>query len=158
MCSTGQGNSASKVTSRKIWRYAYGAFDGACELLDSTDWNSLFSSGDINACWSIWKEEIMQLCIPQSTVWIRRNLPLINKQVVQTIRKRDARFGKTKKCKSPALLEKYRAARTGLLLLFVWTRQNFFSHGEPQILRTFASQSSSYPNKTAVYQLLFIMI
>ena len=35
--SAGQKKRAPKVKSRKIWQYAYGDYDSACEVLDSTD-------------------------------------------------------------------------------------------------------------------------
>ena len=123
-----------KVKSRKVWRYAHGDFDHACELLDSTDWNSLFSSGDINICWSSWKArflEVMQLCIPQTTLRARRNLPWLTKQVIQAIRKRDAIFRRSKKCRSPVIYQKYRAARNKVTALIRLNKKKFF-----QSLRT----------------------
>ena len=123
-----------KVKSRKIWRYAYGDFDRACELLESTDWNSLFSSGDVNTCWSNWKVrflEVMQLCIPQTTLRSRRNLPWLSKQVIQAIRKRNALFRRTKKCRSPAVYQKYRAAKNKVTALIRLNKKKFF-----QSLRT----------------------
>ena len=120
-----------KFKSRKIWRYAHGDFDHACELLDSTDWNSLFSSGDINTCWSSWKArflEVMQLCIPQTTLRTRRNLPWLTKQVIHAIRKRDAIFRRSKKCRSPVTYQKYRAARNKVTALIRLNKKKFSNH------------------------------
>ena len=127
--SAGQRKCVPKVNRRKIWRYALGDFDRASELLLSTDWNSLFSSGDINICWLNWKTrflEVMQLCIPQSTVRSSKNLPWLNKQVIQAIRKRNALFRKTKKCKSPAVFGKYRAAKNKVTALIRLNKKTFF--------------------------------
>ena len=86
--SVGQRKSAPKTRSRKIWRYAHGDYNRACELLDAVDWGSIFNPEDINESWSKWKKkflEIMQLCIPQSTVRSCRNLPWLNNKVMQAI-------------------------------------------------------------------------
>ena len=127
--SAGQRKSAPKAKSRKIWRYAYGDYDRACELLDSTDWGSLFNSDDVNECWLKWKArflEIMHLCIPQPTVQSRRNLPWLNKQVIQAIRKRDALFRKAKWCKNSSIFQKYRAARNRVTALIRLNKTKFF--------------------------------
>ena len=127
--SAGQKKSVPKPKSRKIWRYAHNDYDRGCELLESTDWSSLFRSGDVNTCWANWKArflEVMQLCIPQSTVYSCRNLPWLNKRVMQAIRKRDALFRKAKKCKSFAVFQKYRAARNRATALVRLNKAKFF--------------------------------
>ena len=86
--SAGQRKTAPKASSRKIWRYAHGDYDRACELLNATDWGFLFNSDDVNICWSKWKArflEVMHLCIPQTTVRSCRNLPWLSKQFKQSI-------------------------------------------------------------------------
>ena len=95
-------------------------------------WNSLFSSGDISTCWSSCKArflEVMQLCISQTTLRSSRNLPWLTKQVIwakQLIRKRDAVFRRTKKCRSPAIYQKYRAARNKVTALIRLNKKKFF--------------------------------
>ena len=56
-----------KRNPRKIWRYAHANFDQACQLLDATNWNEVFTSEDVNVCWDNWYRKflkIMEECIP----------------------------------------------------------------------------------------------
>ena len=52
-------NCKSTLTSvrkaRKVWRYAYANFDMAHEMISEIDWDSVFSSKDIDVCWANWQ-------------------------------------------------------------------------------------------------------
>ena len=44
---------------RKIWRYSYAIWDGACEAIDDFDWDSIISD-DIDVACENWLNEFMQ--------------------------------------------------------------------------------------------------
>ena len=114
-----------------MWRYTHANFDLACELLDSTDWDLLFCSGDVNECWSNWKSrflQVMELCVPQSTLRSRRNLPWLTKTIVQAIRRRNSLFRVAKRSKSSASYQKYRAARNRVVALLRLSKAKYFNN------------------------------
>ena len=83
-----------KSSIRRVWQYSLADFDRAAELLDSVDWDSILPH-DVDAYWSAWKNyflQIMDICTPHSVVKIKRNLPWINKSIVNAIRKRNTYF------------------------------------------------------------------
>ena len=70
--SAGNSETMPKNKQRKVWRYPHANFDHACELLDSTDWDSVFDTDNMNTCWANWHSkfmEIMDKCIPQDLRW-----------------------------------------------------------------------------------------
>ena len=52
------GKHRFKNKGRKIWRYSYANWDGACEAIDSFDWNSIISD-DINVACENWLNQLM---------------------------------------------------------------------------------------------------
>ena len=89
-----------KRSGRKVWRYAHANFELAQDMLSTIDWNSLFQSSDVNDCWSVWHAkflQVMETCIPQSTLKTRKNLPWLTKPVVQAMRKRKSCFRAAKR-------------------------------------------------------------
>ena len=56
-------------SSRTVWCYSQANFDLACDPLNESDWNSMFSSAsNVNQQWSSWQKrflEIMEVCIPR---------------------------------------------------------------------------------------------
>ena len=108
-----------KSNSRRIWRYSLANFDLACEMLDNTDWDGIFTE-NVNSSWENWKArflQIMELCIPQLSLKSKKNLPWLTKPVIQAIRRRNSLFRAAKKSKSSAAYQKYRAARNKVTAL-----------------------------------------
>ena len=84
---------------RKIRRYAFADFDLANEILSAIDWSALLSWNDVNSCWSSWRSKFLQVMetrITQAVLKVRRNLPWLNKAVVQAMRKRNLLFNTAK--------------------------------------------------------------
>ena len=56
-------------SSRTVWCYSLANFDLECDLLNESDWNSMFSNAsNVNQHWSSWQKrflEIMEICIPK---------------------------------------------------------------------------------------------
>ena len=66
-----------RIVPRKFWKYSIADFDAITNYLDNIDWNLIFI-GDVDTCWSNWRScfmQIMDLCIPNSTVTPNRRVP-----------------------------------------------------------------------------------
>ena len=87
---------------RAVWRYAHADFEKASEKIAETDWDAL-ASDDIDQYCSLWQStflSIMEECIPRKVLPPRRrNLPWLNKPLVQSIRKRNCLFKRAKRSK-----------------------------------------------------------
>ncbi len=84
---------------RSVWRYGHADFGRACSLLDSTDWDQVILD-DVDAAWgNIQKKflDIMEQCIPKGTLCGRRNLPWLNKSIVQAIKRRNRLYRERKR-------------------------------------------------------------
>ena len=99
---------------RTIWRYAHADFEKAAEMISETDWDAL-ASDDIDQYCSLWQStflSIMDQCIPKKVLPPRRrNLPWLNKSLVQSMRRRNCFFKKAKRSKSSLHLSQYKRAR-----------------------------------------------
>ena len=127
--SAGNPGSLPKRKSRSIWRYSHANFDRACELLDSTDWDSIFATNDVSSCWANWHShflKIMEECIPKVVLRSRPNLPWLTKTVTQAIRRRNFLFRAAKHSKSLASYQRYRAARNRVTALLRLNKSNYF--------------------------------
>ena len=126
--SVGEPPQRPKVNSRRIWRYSLANFELACDMLDDTDWEGIFTD-NVNSSWENWGArfmQIMDLCIPQFSLKSKKNLPWLTKPIVQAIRKRNALFRATKKCKSSTSYQKYRAAKNKVVALLHLNKTKFF--------------------------------
>jgi len=89
-------------------------FEKACEMISETDWDAL-ASEDIDQYCSMWQNaflSIMNECIPKRVLPPRRrNLPWLNKGLVQSIRRRNCYFKKAKRSKSSLHWSQYKHAR-----------------------------------------------
>ena len=106
--------------ARKIWRYTYANFDMADEMISAIDWDSVFSSKDVDACWANWHSiflNVMDNCIPHSVLKPRKNLPWLTKEIIQAMRKRNYLFCAAHKLGSDAMLSKYKAERNKVVSL-----------------------------------------
>ena len=105
-------------------------FDRANELLDTIEWDSLLPQDDVNTYWAAWKVyflQIMEICIPSGKVKVRRNLPWINKEVLDAIRKRNTLFRFAKRSGKPSDFAKYKAKRNEVVLILRKSKQSFFN-------------------------------
>jgi len=73
----------------------------ACELLSDIDLDDIFDEQSVDCCW--WKE-LMEVCIPKSTLSNRKSLPWMMKETVQAIWKRNYYFKKPDKLEMLAVL------------------------------------------------------
>ena len=96
----------------------HGDFDHACELLNSTDWNSLFSSGDINNCWSSWKARFLEVIAAMHIadyVVISQEFTMVDETSDPSNSKAGCCIQKDQKVQEPSIYQKYRAARNKVL-------------------------------------------
>ncbi len=108
--------SPSRTCSRRtVWRYTHAEFSKACDLISETDWNAIICEDDIKKSWIQRQESflsIMERCIPKKILPPkRRNLPWLNKSLVQSMRRRNALFKKAKRSNNPLHLSQYKHAR-----------------------------------------------
>ena len=115
--------------ARKVWRYAYANFDMAHEMISEIDWDSVFSSKDIDVCWANWQSiflSIMDYCIPHSVLKPRKNLPWLTKEIIQAMRRRNSLFRAANKSGSDVTLRKYKAERNKVVYLLRTTKAAYF--------------------------------
>ena len=91
--------SKARHCPRKIWRYYRADFSRACQLISDSNWESLLSD-DFDESWHQWQYHflsIMEKCIPRGGLPPRRrNLPWLNKGIIQSMRRRNNFFKKAK--------------------------------------------------------------
>ena len=123
-------HSPSASRFRKVWLYNKANFDSANLLLSSLPWDSLFSSNDVNFCWSIFKEaflEVMRRTIPSKFVFSSYSLPWGNNHLLACIKKRNHLFRLAKKFKSPSYMSLYRSCRNKTLSYQRKLKASFFN-------------------------------
>ena len=100
---------------RLVWRYNYADWCLASNIIENTNWDLLFSEDNIELSWTSWKQRfmlIMKECIPNTTLRSRRNLPWLNKQLIQAMKRRNKLF---KQAKISGDFSKYKVARNKTL-------------------------------------------
>ena len=101
-------------TLQEVWQYSEGDFERACEILDNTNWDSIFDTENINHCWREWQTtflNIMSLCIPKKTLSSKEHLPWISKSLLKAIKLRNKLFSAFKRTGSSHKLSQYKMAR-----------------------------------------------
>ena len=84
-----------KTKARSVWRYSFADWDKACEMIEATNWMALLNHSDIDKSWLDWKNafmNIMEECIPKTTILPRRNWPWLTKRLRQAIRRKNALY------------------------------------------------------------------
>ena len=71
--------------------------------------------------------QIMEICIPSGKVKVGRNLPWINKEVLDAIRKRNSLFHFAKHSGKPSGFAKYKAKRNEVVFILRNSKQSFFN-------------------------------
>ena len=113
---------------RSIWRYRHADFERACTLLDLTNWDQLLTE-NINESWDTWQQkflEVMEQCIPKGTLSKRRNLPWLDKSIVQAIKKRNHLYKKHKRSNNPMLRVQYTRLRNQVTARLRCAKQSYF--------------------------------
>ena len=121
---------------RTMWRYNNADWEKANELLAATNWPSLIT-GDIDKSWENWRMrflEVMQQCVPWITLPLRRNLPWLNKGILQLIRKRNQLFSRAKSSKREVDLDKYRKMCNRVLSQVRTAKTNYFKRINPRVI------------------------
>ena len=119
----------SETVPRNVWRYHLADWDKAAELLDSIEWDSLLSL-DVDEQWVTWKNyflQIMELCIPHTIAKVKKNLPWINKRILNTIKKRDALFRVAKSTGRSLDRSKYNQKRNLVVGMLRESKHTFFN-------------------------------
>jgi len=114
-----------------IWRYACADWEKACELIDNTNWDSLFSD-DINFSWSNWQQQFMSIieeCIPKGVLPPRKNLPWLNKNLICAMKKRNQLY---KKAKQTGDFSRYKLARNRAVSNLRREKKAYFGNLNPK--------------------------
>lgn len=116
---------------RSIWRYKYANFERACILLDLTNWNQVITE-DVNSAWrNVQKRflDVMEQCIPKGKLRGRRNLPWLNKAIVQAIRRRNRLYRERKRRNNDAAVStSYAKARNQVTSMLRHAKLEFFKN------------------------------
>ena len=118
----------ARSEKRKIWRYAHADFQKACQLIDSTDWDSILYH-DVDQSILQWNNcflNIMEQCIPKATLGRRRNLPWLTKNIASAIRKRNYLFNRAKSSGRRDHVEKYKRMRNRVTTMLRNGKKLFF--------------------------------
>ena len=78
-----------------IWNYGDADMERACELIDETNWDTVFKGSDVDCCaLSWWKKimEIMESCIPKQVITRMRNVPWLSQHLIRKIRKKNSLY------------------------------------------------------------------
>ena len=121
---------------RKIWRYLYANWDGACEAIDDFDWDSIMSD-DIDVACENWLNQFMQIMdqyIPNCSLKSRHNLPWLSKPLVRSIRKKNLLF---KRAKSSGNFRKYKVHRNRTLANLRAAKRAYFQKLNPRDPKSF---------------------
>ena len=87
-----------------------------CDLLDATDWLSMFSNyaTDVNVLWSLWHKrflEVMDICIPKKRLSPKKHLPWLSPTLLSAIKRRNSLFRTYKRTGSVNKFEEYKKQR-----------------------------------------------
>ena len=130
------GKQKIKSNGRRIWRYTYADWDGACEAIDNFDWDSILSD-DIDVACENWLKQfmsIMEQFIPNSFLKSRHNLPWLTKPLMRSIRKKNSLF---KRAKSTGNFRKYRIHRNRTLAELRVAKRAYFQKLNPKDPKSF---------------------
>ena len=152
--SSSRHNCENYSKGRIVWNYSQADWERASLLIESFDWSSLLSE-DINEAWCSWCKQfmvIMEKCIPKKKLPKRKNLPWLNKRLVNSIKKRNLLF---KQGKHSGNLSKYKLKRNKIALELRQAKQAYFRKLNPrkpkefwQAMKHLRKQQSSIPTLT----------
>ena len=148
---------AKSSSRRTIWLYSKADINKACDMIDDTDWDQIFSNNsDINHCWSLWHKrflEIMDECIPKAVLPKRKNLPWLSILILKAIKKRNNLYSEHRKTGNPDKLQQYKLYRNRVVSLLRSAKQAYFKNLNTTDKKKFwramnflNNQKSSIPN------------
>ena len=130
------GKQRIKSKGRKIWRYSYADWDGACRAIDDFDWTSIMSD-DVDVAWENWLNQILSIMdrfIPNCFLKSSHNLPWLTKPLIKSIRKKNLLF---KKAKSTGNFRKYKIHRNRTLAELCAAKRAYFRKLNPRDPKSF---------------------
>ena len=129
----------SKPVSRRIWRYTLADFNRAAELLDTIEWTNLLPD-NVDDFWSAWKTyflQIMEICIPNANVKVKKNIPWMNKGISVAIKQRNKLFQVAKRTGKSSDRIKYNLKRNHVVAMLRQSKQSFFNRLNDADSKTF---------------------
>ena len=140
---------SADCSARTIWLYEHADWPRVRDLIEETEWSSL-TTDDVDISWENWQQrflEIMKECIPQKVLPPRRNLPWLNKNLVQLMRKRNMLFSRAKRSCRNSDFEKYKRMRNRVVSQLCEAKSRFFNTINPHNAKKFW-KAVKYLNKT----------
>ena len=116
------------LPSRVIWLYSHADWSLATDLICDYDWDSILTS-NVNTSWSKWYKiflSIMEECIPKKRITSRTNLPWLNNEIRQAMKRRDILF------KHSGYSASYKAARNSVVALLRKAKSEYFLQLNPK--------------------------
>ena len=98
-------------------------------ILDLTNWGQLLTE-NINESWDTWQQKFLEVmehvqCIPIGTLSKRRNLPWLDKSIVQAIKRRNHLYKKHKRSNNPMLRVQYARLRNQVTVRLRHAKQSY---------------------------------
>ena len=115
-------------------------FDRACELIDMLDMDSIFDSNSVEKSWSNWKRTFMSIiedCVPKAQLPNRKNLPLLTKEIVRTIKKRNYYYRIASKHGRCEDYDRYKCLRNDVVSALRLGKANLFNTLYPNLSKNF---------------------
>ena len=136
---TGSSPSTRSSPQRVIWRYKHADFDKANELLQATNWGSIITDCVDQSLrnWQTVFMSIMEETIPKAKLPNRKNLPWLNKRIIQLIRRRNTAFKRAKFTSNTHLSSKYKKLRNKVVSLLREAKRSFFANIDPSNTKQF---------------------
>ena len=125
---------------RKVWRHKHANFEKVNDMICDLDLDEILVRDDIRASWSNLKNtflNIMESCIPKAVLPTRHNLPWLNKEIVQLIRKRNLLFRRAHKSGNRDDQEKFKQLRKRVVSKLRSAKTKFFTNLHPETLPSF---------------------
>ena len=140
---------------RKVWRYKHANFERANDMICDLDLDEILVRDDIKASWSNLKHtflNVMESCIPNAVIPTRHNLPWLNKEIVQLIRKRNLLFRRAHKSGNRDDQEKFKQLRYRVVSKLRSAKTKFFTNLHPhntkdfwKLVKSVKPRSSTFP-------------
>ena len=132
--------SSGKVSKRSIWRYAHADFEKANRLLKAKDWTFLYNKPDIDQAWELWQQtflEVMEECIPKTTIYKESSIPWMKKSIKLKIKKRNRVYKRAKQTGKVHLLQQYKKLRNDVVALLRKAKKEYLRKSSTQGCKQF---------------------
>ena len=147
-----QHESSFPTRRRRVWQYKHADFERANDLLCDLEIDSIIDPSNIQLSWLQFKSaflDVMEQCFPTTVLPNRRrNLPWLNKGIIQLIRKRNLYFRKARRNGNKGDRDMFKKLRNEIVAKLRHAKQTFFVKINPHRPKEFWKVVKSLNSKT----------